>query len=154
MRLGRVLGLTGAAALAGLVAAGTLAWANDDPIKMRRGLMKGNGEAGKLIGGIMEGSTPFDAAKVKDTVGNITKAGHEFGNNFDQYFPDSTMSGDTKASPDIWKNKDDFKKIALSLESDANAASSAADQGVDAFKAAAGKMFGNCKDCHEKYKLK
>ena len=132
----------------------TLAWANDDPIKMRRGLMKGNGEAGKLIGGIMEGSTPFDAAKVKDAVGNLIKAGHEFGNNFDQYFPDSTMNGDTKASPDIWKNKDDFKKLALSLESDANAASSAADQGVDAFKAAPGKMFGNCKNCHEKYKLR
>lgn len=149
--------IAGAVVMAAAIGMTGLSWADNatgDPIKLRREKMKGNGDAAKVIGGMLDGSAPFDAAKAAESTKTITTTGHEFSAEFAEYFTEGSFTGDTKASPDIWKNQDDFKKLAMTLETDATAANAAAATGADAFKAAAGKMFGNCKGCHEKYKLK
>ena len=149
--LSRVLG---AIVLVGAVGCAALAFADGtDVIKGRRALMKANGEGAKVIGAMLEGKAPFDAAKAAAAAGDTAKAAHGFGADFATNFADGSQTGDTKASPDIWANKDDFTKRAMALEADANAVVAAVATGEDAFKAAAGKMFGNCKGCHEKYKL-
>lgn len=125
-----------------------------DAIKMRRDLMKLDGERGKLLFGMMQGTTPFDAAKATEAAAGINIAGHTFATEFDKYFPAGSETGDTKASPDIWKNKADFIALAAAMETDAKATADAAAQGLEAFKAPMGKLGGDCKNCHEKYKLR
>lgn len=155
MKFGSMAAVLGSLLVAGVVGISAIAWAEGaDPIKNRREHMKGNGENAKIVGGMLDGSVAFDAAKAAAATTAIGKVGHDFATEFDVYFPDSSKTGDTKAAPAIWDNKDEFKKFAGMLETDATAASTAAAGGADAFKAAAGKMFGNCKGCHEKYKLK
>jgi cytochrome c556 len=155
MKFGNVAGLFGAALVAGAVGVTAIAWAADspDPIKSRRDHMKSNGAAAKVVGGFLDGSVAFDPAKAADAAKIIADTGHEFSTEFDEYFPDTAKTGDTKAAPAIWDAKDDFKAKAAALEADATTAMKAAAGGADAFKAAAGKMFGSCKGCHEKYKV-
>jgi cytochrome c556 len=83
----------------------------------------------------------------------MSKLGHTFLTEFDKYFPDSSKTGDTKAAPALWDNRDDVKKLFASLETDAKALADAAASGGDAFKRAFDKLGGDCKSCHEKYKL-
>jgi cytochrome c556 len=155
MKLGKAAGLLGALFLAGVVGVTAIAWADNstDPIKNRRDHMKLNGASAKIIGGFLDGSVAFDAAKASAETKSIADVGHEFSVEFDEYFTEASKTGDTKASPTILDNKDDFKAKAAALEADATAAMKAAASGADSFKAAAGKMFGNCKGCHEKYKV-
>ena len=157
MKLGKAVGVIGAVLLAGVMGVSAIAWADTatgDPIKSRREKMKANGAAAGVIGPMLEGKNPFDAAKASEAAKTIALTGHEFGTEWEEYFADSSKTGDTKANPVIWDNKDDFQKRALALETDANAVVAAAATSEDAFKAAAGKMFGNCGGCHEKYRLK
>ena len=58
--------------------------------------------------------------------------------------------GESTASPKIWENMADFVAKAKSLETDAAAAAASADEAQ--FKEAAGKIFGNCKSCHEAFR--
>ena len=69
-------------------------------------------------------------------------------------FPEGSDKGDTHASPDIWKNMEDFKALAAKLGTDAGAAAAVARQGVDAFKVAFNTVGGDCGACHQKYRLK
>ena len=146
--------VAGAIVLAGAIGVAAMAFADDaDVIKGRRALMKANGEAAKAIGSMLKGEGPFDAAKATAALTDMAKAGHGFGVDFATNFTDGSKTGDTKASPDIWANKDDFTKRAMAFEADATAALATVSAGGDAFNAAAGKVFGNCKGCHEKYKM-
>jgi cytochrome c556 len=71
---------------------------------------------------------------------------------FPALFPPGSENIQDRASPEIWKNPDDFKARAAKLEADAKAAAAAADQGIEAFKTAFNTMGGNCQGCHEKYR--
>ncbi len=137
----------GALAIAGLIGAGiTVANSADDPIAKRQALMKSNGANAKLIGGMMESG--FDATKAAEAANAIATSVTEFVT----LFPDTSKAGDTKAKAEIWTDWADFEAKAKSLAADATATATAAATGEAAFKEAAGKMFGNCKSCHEKYK--
>lgn len=154
MKVLTVARVVGVAALLGTVGFAALAFADDaDVIKARRALMKANGDGAKVIGAMLEGKTPFDAKAATDALTNMVAAGHGYGADFYKNFTDGSKTGDTKASPDIWTNKDDFVTKAKVFEADASAALASVATGGDAFKAAAGKMFHNCKGCHEKYKM-
>ena len=146
--------IAGAAALLCALGVAAVALADGaDAIKARRALMKQDGAAGKAMFEIMTGKVPFDAAQAAAATTEISKVGHTFASQFDEYFPDNSKTGDTKAAPALWDNKDEVKKLFASLETDATAATAAASKGADAFKAAAEKVGGDCKGCHEKYKL-
>ena len=58
------------------------------------------------------------------------------------------------ASPDIWKNMDDFKARLAKFGTDAKSAASSVKD-LDSFKAAFGNIGKNdCGACHEKYRIK
>ena len=97
---------------------------------------------------MMQGKTLYDAAAAKAALEKAAAAAEDFPN----HFPEGSDQGDTEALPAIWQNKADFDAKAMKLAADARAAAAATDQGEDAFKAAAGAMFGNCKGCHEVYR--
>ena len=155
MKFHSMLGMAGAMIVAGSIGLAAVSLADEgDPIKNRREHMKGVGGAAKVIGAMLEGTEKFDAAKATEAANTIAKTGDEFAKEFDEYFPATSKEGDTTAAPAIWEKPDDFKKLAMSLNTDAAAAAAAAGQSEDAFKAAAGKMFGNCKSCHETFRVK
>jgi cytochrome c556 len=155
MKVLSISGIVGALVLVGAVGFTALAVADDfDPIAARRALMKQDGQNSKQLFDMAQGTVPFDAAKAVAAATVVAGAGHTFATEFDKYFPDSSKTGDTKSTPALWDNKDDVKKRFADLETDAKAIVAAAPNGADAFKAAFGKLGGDCGGCHEKYKMR
>ncbi len=122
--------------------------AQEDPIKARQELMKDNGRQAKIVGEMAQGKTAFDAAAAKAALEKMATDVDAFVT----HFPEGSDQGETEALPAIWQDKADFEARAAKMATDARAAAAAVDQGEDAFKAAAGVMFGNCKACHEVYR--
>lgn len=141
------LRITTVVALA-VAALSTASFAQEDPIKARQELMKEVGDAAKVVGPVLQGKQPFDAAKVKAAMAVIAENAGVYAD----YFPTGSDVGETDALPAIWVSFADFEAKAEKLATEAAAAAAAADQGEDAFKAAAGAAFSNCKACHEEYR--
>jgi cytochrome c556 len=141
----RILALAAGLALASVA---TVSVAQNDPIKEREELMEGIGDAAKVVGPMLQGKAPFDAAKAAEAFTLISKNAAEFPN----HFPEGSDQGKTEALPAIWENKADFEARSKKLSEDAAAAATAAATGEEAFKAAGGQAFSNCKGCHEKYR--
>ena len=136
-------------AIAILGALATAAYSADD-IAARKDLMKKNGAAVKATADMLGDGGTFDAAKaaenMKTVVADLTE--------FVTHFPETSMTGgETTASPEIWKQMDKFKASAKQLVDDATAAADAAAKGKDEFAAAFGKATGNCKSCHETFRV-
>jgi cytochrome c556 len=125
------------------------AFGEDDPILARQLLMKANNAASKVAFEMVKGTTPFDAAKAAEAMKTIASDMETF----PTLFPDGSDQGDTKASPTIWENMDDFKALAAKLGADATTAAGAAANGLDAFKEAFGTVGGDCGACHKKYRM-
>jgi cytochrome c556 len=124
--------------------------ASADPIEDRQKLMKGIGDATKVSAEMVQGKTAWDAAAAKGAMATITANAKLF----PTLFPAGTETGgDTEAAPKIWQDKAGFDAIAAKLASAAEAAESAADGGLDAFKPAFGAMAANCKACHQDYRI-
>jgi cytochrome c556 len=122
--------------------------AQDSPQVIRENLMKDIGKSSKVVGDMLQGKAAYDAAAAKAALETIAKDAADFPN----HFPEGSDTGETEALPAIWQNKADFDAKAKKLADDATAAAAATATGEDAFKAAAGAMFGNCKGCHEVYR--
>ncbi len=65
----------------------------------------------------------------------------------------SETGGDTTASPKIWSDMGGFSSAVAKYQADAAAAVAAKPADMDAFKAVFGKVAGNCKSCHEGYRI-
>lgn len=125
-----------------------LAFADADPIKERRALMKANGEATKTVVGMLKGA-PFDLAAVKAALKDYGNAAAKV----PSLFPDDSKTGDTNALPAIWQDKSDFEARFKKLGDDVAAASTAiVDEAT--FKATMPGVLKNCGGCHEKYRAK
>ncbi len=142
------VGLAAATLALGIGFAG-LSVAQTDPIKARQELYKANGGAMRAIKAAVDANGPAsavvpEAAKLVNTFKNVTA-----------HFPAGSDKGETKASPEIWKNKADFDKLnadalaaATKLETDAKA-------GDMTLVAADFRAVGaTCGACHDKYRLK
>ena len=146
----RVALVAGALAMTTMVAS-----AGDSAVSKRQALMKDHVKANMgVIGGMIKpkDATPYDAAKAKEALGKIAAVPAEFV----KLFPEGTGIGGkekTAAKPEIWKDMDDFKKLATEMETAVNNAMAAADKGKDALAGAFRKdILASCKACHEKYK--
>ena len=131
-----------------IVLVGT-AFGEDDPIVARQLLMKANGAASRVGFDMVKGTTPFDATAAAAAMKTLASDLEQF----PTLFPAGSDQGDTKASPSIWENMDDFKALAAKLVTDAKAAADAAAAGPDAFKTAFGAVGGDCGACHKKYRM-
>lgn len=127
-----------------------IAVSQEDPIAARKALMKANDAAARTGFGMMMGKVPFDAAAAAEAMNKIADDMAIF----PTLFPEGSDTGDTKASPEIWANMDDFKARAEKLATDAKAAAEAAAGGLDAFKPAMGAVGQDCQGCHQVYRLK
>lgn len=139
-----IVGITGLAMCAGA------AFASDDPISTRQNIMKSNGAAAGALFKMAKGEIEYDALTAELAMRELFSGAVAF----PTLFPEgSETGGETRASPEIWKDKAGFDAIALKLENAALAAIPAAKGGLDQLKASLGSVGENCQACHEKYRL-
>lgn len=137
-----------------LCATGMAATAADDPIAVRQKVMRSVGAAAGLSGGMMKGAIPYSPAAGKSAIASMVAASAAVGS----FFPEGTDKGDTTASPKIWEDAAGFQEALGKFSADADAAMATAGKDgpadLEAFKAAMGPVLGNCKSCHEAYRVK
>ena len=122
-----------------------------DPIAARKAMMKNNGEAMKVVVPMIEGEMEYDPVKAAMAMRILNTAA----SGFTALFPDSSKTGgETEAAPAIWEKMTDFEAAGDKFATDTAAAVAAAGGGLDSFKAAFGAAAGNCKACHDVFRVK
>jgi len=126
------------------------AFAGDDPILARQQLMEETRDAAKVIGGMLKGQAPFDAAAAMSAFevwqNTAAKAG--------DLFPEGSDTGhDTEATQFIWTDRDGFNQAMEDFATRVDAAIAAGPESLDALKVVAGPVFQACKGCHEGYRI-
>ena len=140
--------------IAAIVLGLSVAFAQEDPIKARKQLMKANGNAAKSLSDMSKGDKPYDQATVDKAFATFQDAAAKM----PALFPDNTKGGDPtdeyNPSPKVWDNMADFKARFVKLGEDAKATGPKVKD-VNSLKAELGP-FGksNCGSCHETYRLK
>ena len=125
--------------------------AASDPILVRQKIMKANGGAAGVSGGMMKGEIAFDAKVATAAIRTHNAVAYTFGN----FFPEGSETGmKTRASPKIWQDMAGFEAKLAQFQKDTDAAAAAKPADLDAFKAVMGPVFKNCKSCHEDYRTK
>jgi cytochrome c556 len=117
------------------------------PIEDRQEAMKANGQTMKILGGMAQGKSPFDAAVIKER-GEAMAARFDAVRNL---FPPGSEQGppETYAKPEIWSDPEGFT-AALDQAMNASLALAAVTEEAQ-LKEAVGKVGGACKNCHDKY---
>jgi cytochrome c556 len=128
-----------------------VAVAQQDVIKERKDIMKGNGDQAKIGASMAKGDTPFDLAAAQKIFATYADAATKM----PSLFPDNSKTGeDTAALPKIWEDMADFKARFAKFGDDAKAAQ-ASVKDLDTFKAAFGDIGKNdCGGCHQLYRAK
>ena len=132
-----------------LAASASVAAFAADAIEARRTILKAIGDQALVAGAMLKGEAPFDLAKVEAALKTMAEGADKL----PEFFPDNSRTGKTEASPRIWAEKERFLALYAKLASEERAASAAI---VDeaGFKATFPKLLGNCKACHDDYRLK
>ena len=103
----------------------SVAIAQQNPIAAHKALMKNNGDQAKIGAAMVKGEAPFDLAKAHKIFATFevtaVKAPALF---LENSIEEATTDDPYTASPEIWKNMDDFKARLAKLGSDAKAAGS------------------------------
>ena len=133
----------------------TVAAAQQNPITARKQLMKDNGDQAKIGAAMAKGEAPFDLTKAHKIFATFEDTAAKASALFqDDSAEQATADDPYTASPEIWKNMDDFKARLGKFGTDAKAASGSVKD-LESFKAAFGNIGKNdCGGCHEKYRLK
>lgn len=126
-----------------------LSQAQSDPIAARKELYKANGGAMRAIKAAVDANGPAtavvpEAGKLVNTFKTVTA-----------HYPAGSDKGDTKASPEIWKNMTEFLNLnsaALAQATKLEASAKGGDMKVVA--ADFGEMGKACGACHDKFRLK
>ena len=130
-----------------VAAAGATAVMAQDVIAQRKDAMKSLGAATGPMGRMMQGQAPFDLNAVKaslTTYQNVAKAAPAL-------FPAGSGSGDTRALPAVFTEKDKFDALFAKLGADAAAAAGKITDEAS-FKVEMPKVLANCGACHTPYR--
>jgi len=129
----------------------SVAVAQQDVIKERKDIMKGNGDQAKIGAAMAKGEQPFDLAAAQKIFATYVDAAAKMPN----LFPDNSKTGeDTAALPKVWEDMADFKARFVKFGDDAKAAQGSVKD-LDTFKAAFGDIGKNdCGGCHQLYRAK
>jgi len=127
--------------------AATAVIAQGDPIAARKGLMKLNNDHARNTTRMVRGDDPFDAAKVDAAFAQWADTASKF----DALFPDSSKTGDTRASPAIWEKRDQYRAAVAQFAKDV-AENRDKAKTLDGLKAVMPVVGKNCSDCHETFR--
>lgn len=104
-----------------------------------------------LINATLKGDLAFDKPSLKLRAQALDTLGRLVGENY----PAGSDKGDTKAKPEIWKDRQRFKEFALASQEETAKLVQAVDAGsLDALKEAYGAVSKSCKTCHDEFKVK
>jgi cytochrome c556 len=135
---------------AALVSVGvTAAVAQSSAIQARKDILKTFGPASRAPGLMLRGEAPFEMAAVQAAL----KVFAEGAPKLPALFPADSQTGDTKALPLIWQEKDKFNAIFTKLEADSKAAMTSITNEAT-FKTEMPKVLGNCGTCHTAYRAR
>jgi len=121
-----------------------------DPVTTRENLMKENNDHARTLVRMMRGQRPFDAAAVETAFAQWADTAKRLPGLFPE---DSKAGGDTRASPTIWLDKDDFDARAAAFGKAVTENRDKAKASLDGLKAAITAVGKQCDHCHEDYRL-
>ena len=142
--------LFGALAIAVVTSGIAYSMSHGDPITTRKHAMNVSSLAMGTLAPMAKGQTAFDAKVALRALKSLNYLAISVG----VYFPEGSDAGDTTASPKIWQDMAGFKASMAKLASDTAAAIANPPQDVAALGAAVGAVGGNCKACHDDYRIK
>lgn len=115
------------------------------PIRDRHELMEGIGDRAKAINDTLKKGGVEGVADNAQAIADDAKK-------VDALFPAGSTHEKSRAKPEIWKNWKEFERLSASLSTHAAELAEAARKGGDA-GAAAKVMFGDCKSCHDQFRV-
>ncbi len=116
----------------------------------REELMEAAGLAKKIAANMVKGKTAWDGQKAELAMRTLQSVAMAFGHKV----PEGSLTAESEASPDIWKNMKDFQHQVEELEGHSDKAAKAARKGLEAFKPEFAATVKYCKSCHEKYRVR
>ncbi len=123
----------------------------EDPIAVRKAIMKNVGAATGAGAKMAKGEAEFSAATAELVLRTMNTASLGFG----ELFPaGSETGGKSIASPKIWEDRAGFNAAVAKFASDTAAGIAAKPADLDAFRAAFGAAASNCNACHKAYRIK
>ena len=144
------------AAMAAMFTTGlAFAAAHGDAINARKPAMKEVRGAMGALGKMAKGEMGFDAAVALASLQKMNEVSKTYGD----HFPAGSETGmdsegkETTASPKIWEDMGGFKAAIAKFDTDTAAAVAAAPQSVEQLGPLLGSVGGNCKACHETYRV-
>lgn len=152
-RLARSLASLAVAALVGVALSPATGLAQDraaQQTKLRQSVFTVVGAQVTQMGAMASGRVPYDAAAfqlaAERTAFMATIA--------PDVFAAGSAASNSKAKPDIWRNKADFDKLMADFGEKSAALAQAAKSGsFETVRPAFAAATGTCKACHDKYKL-
>ncbi len=118
-------------------------------IKYRQSVMFMQGTHFGRLAAMANGRVPYDAKVAADNADillMITKLP------FQAFVDGSDKGNDTRAKPEIWKEKDKFNARANKMQEEVEKLNAAAKSGsIDQLKSAVGAVDKACKACHDDY---
>ncbi len=129
--------------------------ASKQAVENRRAAYTLIGNYFRWFGGVAKGAIPYDEAEATKRAARIAFLSGVV----EDAFPEGSNPGepDSKAKADVWSNRADFEKKLKDFQAHAQALAetNAKEKGAtEAFKTAVASLAGDCKGCHETYKVK
>ena len=113
----------------------------------REDLMEGVRDAAKPVGAMLKGEKEFDVDTLQESLAVFAEAADKLGG----LVPEGSSGGE--ASPAIWDDPDGFSAAIKEWQDTIAAAIDAAPQTLDAAGPVMKSVMGNCKSCHEDYRI-
>jgi cytochrome c556 len=150
----RLVLATAAAVIAALAAPAQAQFAKpEDAIKYRKAAFTVMGAHIGRVGAMAQGKIPFDAKLAAENIAianSVLKLPYTA-------FTDGSDLGDTKAKPEIWKERAKFDTAAQKTQTEMAKLAEATKGGsftLDQLKTAFGPVGQSCKACHDDYRAK
>lgn len=124
----------------------------ENAIRARRAQMQLQAFNLGVIGAMVQGNAPYDAATAQAAADNLVALASLSASLHWLEGSQSGVAADTRALPAIWENLADFATKYEALGTGAAAMQAAAGGGLDAVKAAMGGLGGACAACHQSYR--
>lgn len=123
----------------------------EDAVKYRKATFVVMAAHTGRMGQMAQGKAPFSAKLAADNAEVLATMASLPWNAFGE----ETMGLDSKAKDEVWTNTAKFKEKAEKFQADTKKLVAATKTGKeDAFKAAFTAMAGNCKSCHDDFRIK
>lgn len=130
---------------------GSMAIAADDPISVRKALMKTQGASIGTLSKMAKGEMEFNAVAAMLALRALEASAYGFGH----YFPKGSETGmETTAAPAIWEKMGDFQAAVAKFQADTSAAAANPPKSKEDLGPILGAVGANCGSCHKVFRVK